>query len=71
MTNTEKIDLLADMFEVETDDIQPELTLDSLAWDSIKRITFIALVDEHFKKAASGAALKELKTVSDLLEIMD
>lgn len=71
MTNPEKIELLADMFEIETDDIRPEVRLDSLAWDSIKRITFIALIDEQFKKPVSGSALKELNTVADLLEIMD
>lgn len=70
MTDAEKIELLADMFEIETGDIQPEVTLDSLVWDSIRRITFIALVDEHFKKTVNGSALKDLDTVADLLEIM-
>lgn len=70
MTDEEKIELLADMFEVETSDIHSETKLDSLIWDSIKRLTFIALVSEHCGKAISGAELREVSTVSDLMSIM-
>lgn len=70
MTEKEKIELLADMFEVEADQIRPEAKLDSLIWDSIKRLTFIALIDEHFERSIRGPELKEVNTIQDLLSMM-
>ena len=71
MTDEEKIKLLADMFEVESDAITPETRLDSLIWDSVKRITFIVLVNDHFERTISGSELKKATTVFDLLKIME
>ena len=71
MTDKEKKELLADMFEVETYAIKPATALDSLIWDSIKRITFIALVNDHFESMIDSTELKQASTISDLLEMME
>ena len=71
MTDEEKIELLADMFEVEPSDISPETKLDSLIWDSIKRLTFIALAQEHFEKSIRGPELQKVSTISDLTSMME
>ena len=71
MTDEEKIKLLADMFEVESDAITPETRLDSLIWDSVKRITFIVLVNDHSERTISVSQLKKASTVFDLLKVME
>ena len=70
MTEAEKTELLADMFGVETSKLTPETQLDSLVWDSINKITFITLVNDHFEKTISSSKLKEVSTIHDLLKIM-
>lgn len=71
VTDKEKMKLLADMFGVETSKITPETQLDSLVWDSINKITFSALVNDHFEKTARSSELKMASTIHDLLKIME
>lgn len=71
MTQAEKIDLLADMFEVEASDITPGKQLDELNWDSLAMITLIALVNEHFDRRLTGAEIKGFKTIDDILNVME
>ena len=71
MTDEERIELLADMFGVETGNINLETPLDSLVWDSINKITFIALVSDHFEKTISIATFRNASTINDLLKIME
>jgi acyl carrier protein len=71
VTDKEKMKLLADMFGVETSKITPEIQLDSLVWDSINKITFSALVNDHFEKTTHSSELKTVSTIHDLLKIME
>lgn len=40
-------------------------------WDSMATISFIALLDEKFGKSVSADDIKALKSVSDVLKIME
>ncbi len=71
MSNEEKLELLADMLEVEAEDLSAEMQLEDIdEWDSFARLSFMSLVDENFGKLITSADIKGLKTVADLLAIM-
>jgi len=70
MTHEEKINELAEMFEVEASDLAPETQLDTLNWDSMMKLSLIALLKTKFDKRVAGEALKELRTVGDVLALM-
>ncbi len=70
MTQQEKIQLVEELFEADAGTLTPETALDQLAWDSMSMLSLIALVNERFGKRVSGAQIKELKTVGDIMEVM-
>ena len=71
MSNEEKMELLAEMLEIEVENLSGEMRLDEIdEWDSFARLSFMSLVDENFGKLITSADIKQLKTVSDLLAIM-
>ena len=72
MTTKEKLELLADMLEVETDEISEETDLEDLEeWDSLNALSFIVLVDENFGKTLTADLINSSKTVGDLMKLMD
>jgi acyl carrier protein len=71
MTEQEKIEALEEMFEVAAGVLKPETALDTLQWDSMAMLSLIALVNERFGKRLAGSQLKALKTVQDLLAVME
>ena len=70
MTQQEKIDALADIFEVDPGELTPETALDTLAWDSMAMLSVIACVNEHFGKRIPGNQIKNFKTIGDILAVM-
>lgn len=71
MNNEEKMELLAEMLELEAGDFDAETVLEDLdEWDSFARLSFMSLVDEHFGKLITSADIKSLKTIADLLRVM-
>ena len=70
MTTEEKINELAEMFEVEAPVLTPETELGTLNWDSMAKLSFIALVKGKFDKMVSGEMIRGMKTIADLLSVM-
>ena len=70
MTNEKKMELLADIFDVEVDELTSEIELDSLDMDSVTVLSFIAMMDEEFGKEIKGSEVRSLKTIQDMLDIM-
>lgn len=71
MNTEKKIELLADILDLETGDIRPEMQLSELEeWDSIAILSFIAMMDEEFGKEMKGAEIKKFITVQDALDAM-
>ena len=70
MTQAEKIEALEDMFEVDSEVITPETSMDELPWDSMAMLSLIALVNEKFGKKISASQLKDLTTVKDIIDLM-
>ncbi|MDD2598652.1 MAG: phosphopantetheine-binding protein [Kiritimatiellae bacterium] len=71
MTQTEKIEALEEMFEVDAGVITPETKMDDLPWDSVAMLSLIALVNESFGRRLSGAQLRSFKVIQDVLDVME
>ena len=71
MTLDKKIELLADMLDLEPEDLTLETRLDDLnEWDSLSALNLIALVDEEFGKTLSADIMNGLETVADVVNVM-
>lgn len=66
-----KIELLADLFEVEADEIKVEQELASFdAWDSMSKLSLIVMMDDECGKKLTGEQIREFKTMQDILDFM-
>ena len=67
-----KIGLLADLFEVEPEEIVAEQELLSFdAWDSMSKLSLIVLMDDECGKNLTGEQILQFNTVGDILDFMD
>ena len=57
---------LAEILEVEVDQVQPELSLDEGGWDSLAVVSTIALIDDVFDVTVHPDRLGDCKTVGDI-----
>ncbi len=71
MTQQEKIQLLAELFEADAGTITPDLKLSQLAWDSMAMLGLIAMVNEQFGKRLNGSDIRAFETVQDILAVME
>lgn len=72
MTLQEKLELIADIVDVEVDELKPEMEFAELEnWDSVAALSFIAMMDEEFGKEVKGADIKKFKTIQDALDLME
>lgn len=72
MTEEKKIELLADILDVDAEELTPKTRLaDMSEWDSIAALSFIAMMDEEFGKEFKGADVKKIVTVQDALNVME
>ena len=68
----EKLALIEEVLDVEAGALTPETLLaDVEEWDSIAALSLIVMLDEKFEKTVSGAQIKALESVSDILAYMD
>lgn len=67
-----KIELLADLFEVEQEEIVAEQKLDEFdAWDSMSKLSLIVLMDDEFGKKLTGEQIIKFQTLGDIMTYMD
>lgn len=59
--------LIEEAMEVEEGSVAPGQTLD---WDSIAVVTFMALADEHLEKRVSAELLSNCVTVDDVVKLV-
>ena len=72
MTTDKKMELIADILDMDADELTPETTFASLDdWDSVAALSFIAMMDEEFGKEVKGATIKQFVTIQDALNIME
>lgn len=71
MNDKEKLAILEEIMELDEGTLSASDALDDYPeWDSITALSLIATMDEKFHKTVTGAEIKALKTVSDVLEMM-
>lgn len=67
-----KIQLLADMFEIEPETITADTLLSDLeVWDSMSKLSLIVLMDDECDKKLTGEKIREFVTIGDILDFMD
>lgn len=72
MTLAEKLELLAETFDVEVDEISEEQVLDDLDnWDSMTRLSLIVMFDDEFGKKITSDDIKKFVKVQDILDCME
>ena len=72
MDLAKKMELLADLFELEEDEFSANTILDDLEeWDSLAAISYVVMMDEEFDIVANPNDIKEFKTVQDILDTME
>ncbi len=62
---------LAEILEVEPDQATPEMSLASVAWDSLAIISTISLIDEQFEVMLDGDALAACTSVADIQKLIE
>ena len=68
----EKMALIEEVLDVEEGSLTPETLLSDVdEWDSIAALSLIVMLDENFNKTVSGAQIKALKSVKDILAYME
>lgn len=71
MTNQEKIELLADMLDVEASALSETTLLSDIEeYDSMAKLSLIVLCDEECGKKLTGEQIREFKTIQDILDFM-
>lgn len=66
-----KLALIEEALDANEGELTAETVLDDVdGWDSIAALSLIVMLDEHFGKTITGAQIKELSTVSDILTYM-
>ena len=72
MTREEKIEIIADILEVEPDELQEDMVLEDFeTWDSVAVLSVIAMMDEHFGKYPHASEIRSYIKVGDLTENME
>lgn len=71
MTNSEKIALLEETWELDEGTLTEDTVLADLEeYDSMGKLSLIVLCDDEFGKKLSGDTIKTFKTVQDILDFM-
>lgn len=71
MTNSEKIALLEETWELDEGTLTEETVLADLdEFDSMGKLSLIVLCDDEFGKKPSGDTIKSFVTVKDILDFM-
>lgn len=61
---------LAEILEVDEDQVKPELSLEEGSWDSLAVVSAIALIDDVYDVTVHPNALADCKTVADIEKLI-
>jgi acyl carrier protein len=72
MDNAKKIQLLAEILEVDATEIKAEFWLDGYpTWDSMAVLSLMDLLEEHFGRSdVDGSQIRNMKKVEDIFNLM-
>jgi acyl carrier protein len=61
---------IAEILEVEVDQVNSELSLEEGSWDSLAVVSTIALIDDVYDVTVHPNAISECKTVGDIEKLI-
>ncbi len=68
----EKLALIEEALDVEENSLQPEIVLKEIEeWDSMSALSLIVMLDDEFEKTVTGAEVRAMVTVNDILTYME
>lgn len=71
MENTEKLQMLEDLFELEEGTLEAtQLLADLEEYDSMSKLSLIVMMDEEFGKKLTGEQILKFNTIQDILDFM-
>lgn len=71
MTDQKKLELLAEVFDRDVEELSPEKELDELdVLDSMSALSLIVMMDDEFGKALTRNDIKSFKTIGDIMAFM-
>ncbi len=69
MNTEEKMEFLADVMDVEVEDLSPDMELEDIEeWDSLSSLSLIVEAKKRWQKNLTHDMLNEFKTVQDILD---
>lgn len=71
MTQEEKLEALAEIFDTDAGSLSPDKQLDEIGWDSMTMLSVIALVKAKFDKKLPGSEIRAFETVGDIMGVME
>lgn len=71
MTQEEKLETLAEIFDCDAGELKPDTRLDEIGWDSMAMLSVIAMVKSQFDRKLPGAEIRGFITVQNILDIME
>lgn len=72
MTNDKKLAVLEYILELDEGELKENTKLSELeGWDSMAKISLIALMDDEFGKVLTGEQIRKFNTIQDILDIME
>lgn len=72
MSREEKLEIIADILEVDTDELEEDMLLEDFeTWDSVAVLSVIAMMDEKFGKYPHASEIRQYIKVIDLMNHME
>lgn len=72
MTREEKIEIIADILEMDDADIKEDTILEEVeTWDSVAVLAVISVINEKFDRYPSAEEISAYKTVQDLMDAFE
>ncbi|MFZ6646245.1 acyl carrier protein [Undibacterium sp. TJN25] len=62
---------MAEILEIDTDKVSPELNLADYAWDSLSVVSTMALVDDIYNVMLDGQSLAKCERIADILALVE
>ena len=72
MTKEEKLEAIADILEVGTEELSENMVLEEFdTWDSVAVLSVIAVINEKFERFPLAEEILQYKTIGDLLKAFE
>ena len=72
MTNEEKLDLIAEVLDMDGSDLSMNMKLEDMDnWDSMTKLSLIVCFDDNFGKKLKQTDFKNFVTIGDIVSAME